>query len=184
MLDFWTAPERFDGLDDSPAIEYARLGAAIAFLRGDVAAFEHVVTLVVQRLPLMSPRVQLLPFLSGSSTLILFAEEIISHVFPLARIGAGDSRLSHLSKGEVCTILKMSPAKLTQLITSGQPKWPGDGGRQQKIATTEIEMRMHGFSQTEIFFVNSEDPSGPAHLHDSSFRRPRRNGTEVRGPLS
>lgn len=147
-----------------------------------MAAFEHVVTQVVRRLPVMSSRVQLMPFLSGRRTLILFAEEIISHVFPLAQIGAGDSRLSHLSKSEVCTILEMSPAKLTQLITSGQLKWPGDGGRQQKIATTEIEMCMHGFSQTEIFYVNSEDPSGPVHLR--SCRRPKRNGKEVHGPLS
>lgn len=184
VLDFWTALERFDGLGDSPAIEYARLGAAIAHFRGDVAAFEHVVTLVVQRLPLMSPRVQLLPFLSGSPTLNIFAEEIISHVFPLAQIGTGDSRLSYLSKSEVCTILKMRPAKLTRLISSGQLKWPNNGGRQQKISTAEIEMRMQGFSQTEIFYLHSENPNSPMHLYDRSTHMPRRNGRKVRGKHS
>lgn len=34
-------------------------------------------------------------------------------------------------------------------------------------------MRMRGFSQTEIFYVNSDDPNGPVHKHDSSIRRPR-----------
>lgn len=87
VLEFWDALGRFDGLDDSPAIEYARLGAAIAFLRGEVTAFEHVVTLVVQRLPLMSPRVQLLPFLSGSRTLIFFPKRLSAMCFRSLRSG-------------------------------------------------------------------------------------------------
>jgi len=166
VLEFWSALERFDGLNNAPADEYTRLQAAISFSRREVAAFEHVVTQVVKGLPLMNPRVQLLSFLSGSKSLIRFAEDVISHVSPLVRVGSGDSRLAYLSKSEVCTLLQMPPAKLAQLIRSGQIKWPSGGRRQQRIPSTEIEMYMQGFSQTEIFYVHSAEPYGPLHRHD------------------
>lgn len=158
VLEFWDALARTDRLEDTPLIEYTRLEAAVSFLRGDIAAFEHVAALVVPRLPLMGPSMQLLPFLSGSPALNRFAEEVISAVWPLTKIDAGESRLSHLSKSEVCSILKLTPAKLTQLITSGDINWPCDGKRQQKIAITESELRRHGFSQTEILCMYSDAP--------------------------
>lgn len=163
VLEFWSALERFDELDDSPANEYARLEVAVAFFRSEVTAVEHVATQVVPRIPVTGPRIQLLPFLSGSSSLNRFGEEVLSQVWPLTQIGAAESRLSHLSKSEVCIILKMPPAKLTRLITRGAINWPDDGSRQQKIAITERELREHGFSQTEILYLYPDVP-------DCSFR--------------
>jgi hypothetical protein len=156
VLEFWVALTRSDGLDSSPATDFARLDAAVAFAKGDIAAFEHVVAYVVPQLPLKGARIQLLPFLSGSTALSRFGEDVASQIWPLTQVGAGESRLSYLSKQEVCTILKLSPSRLTELITRGDINWPDNGSRQQKIAITESELRMHGFSQTEILCAYPE----------------------------
>lgn len=165
VMEFWDALRRFDKSDDSPATDRFRLDVAIAYLRGEATAFEHVLTLVVQRLPQTSPGVQLLPFSSGSSKLVSFADEIVSTVFPLAEVASGDERLSYLSKSEVCTLLKMTRAKLASLISSGQIAWPQNGGRQGKIPASEIEMRLQGFSQTEILYTRGGDPNAAVHRY-------------------
>ncbi|HEY0063124.1 MAG TPA: hypothetical protein VGC21_13460 [Telluria sp.] len=166
VLEFWDALQRFDGLGESPATDNARMGVALAFFRGDVTAFDHIVSLVVQRLPHMSPRVQLLPFLSRSRRLVCLAEEVMRYAFPVAEFGVSGARVPYLSKREVCTLLNLSPAKLAELIASGQLEWPADRGRQQKIAVAEIEMQLQGFSSAEIRYLRSEEPGGHVHRHD------------------
>lgn len=168
VLEFWEALVRFDGLDDSPATELSRIDAAISFVNGNRQAFEHVAALVVQRIPTIGPGIQLLPFLSGSKALIFFAEEVLTHVWPLAQVGTGDTRLSRLSYGEVCVLLKMSPYKLAQLIESSQLNWPLNKGRRLKIETTESELRKLGFSESEILYATAEE----------SFETPRRRSTQ------
>ncbi|WP_343728336.1 TniQ family protein [Duganella sp.] len=171
VLDFWGALVRFDGLDDSPATEHTRLNLSVSFLNGERTAFDHVAALVIQRLATMGPGIQLLPFLSGSPMLKSFAEEVLTHVWPLVQAGAGDARLSRLSKGEVCTLLNMSYFKLTQLIKSSQIHWPSNDGRQQKIAATENELRQHGFSETEILYATAEEIDAPLRRRYKPGRR-------------
>jgi hypothetical protein len=74
VLEFWAALARFDWQDDQPASEYFRLEFSIAFLQGEVAAVDYVAAQVTRRLPCLHPRIQLVHFLSGSSTLVAFAE--------------------------------------------------------------------------------------------------------------
>ena len=150
VLEFWAALVRFDGQDDRPASEYFRLEISIAFFRGDVAALNYVAAQVTRRRTFMHPRIQLVNFLSGSSMLVSFAEKVLSHVLPLPQISDGDPRLSYLSKSEACKILRLSAAQLTQLIASGELRWPSCDGRQQKIATTEIEFHLHGFTYNSL----------------------------------
>lgn len=170
VLEFWAALARFDWQDDQPASEYFRLEISIAFLQGEVAATAYVAAQVTRRLSCLHPRIQLVHFLSGSSKLVSFAEQILARVPSLPLIGDGDPHLSHLSKGDVCRILRLSAAQLTQLIASGELKWPTCDGRQQKIATTEVEYLLHGFTQSERSYRNDGSVNVPVHQYDRSAR--------------
>lgn len=173
LLEFWAALVRFDKLGENPATENSRLDISLSFLREEVSAVEEVATQIVQRLSTSSPRMQLLPFLSGSAKLVNFAESILSQTWPILKAGDGDPRLSFLSKKEVGTLLKMSPTKVNLLITSGYLRWPKDGSRQQKISATEIEMRLQGFSQIELWCMNVKDIHALIHGYDTTTRIPR-----------
>ncbi|MBD8544471.1 TniQ family protein [Oxalobacteraceae sp. CFBP 8761] len=156
VLEFWGALARFDGLMDDPSVDYARLEAAVSFLRGDGAALEYVAAQAVYRLPSMRLSNQLLPFLSGGPMLKNFADEVASAVWPFTEIGAAKSRLPYLSKSEVCALLKLPPAKLIELLTRGDINFLSDG-QQKIISAIERDLRMEGFSQTEILYMYYED---------------------------
>lgn len=173
VLEFWAALARFDWQDDQPASEYFRLEISIAFFQGEVTAVDYVAAQVTRRLSCLHPRIQLVHFLSGSSTLVAFAEKILARVPPLPQIGVGDPQLSHLSKGDVCRILRLSAAQLTQLIACGELRWPTCDGRQQKIATTEVEYLLHGFTQSERSYGNDGTVNVPVHRYDRSAREVR-----------
>ncbi|MCY0916514.1 TniQ family protein [Massilia antarctica] len=171
VLEFWAALARFDWQEDQPASEYFRLELSIAYLRGEVAVVDHVAAQVTRRLPSLHPRIQLVHFLSGSGSLVAFAEKILARVPPLPQIGDGNPRLSQLSKGEVCRILRLSAAQLTHLISSGELRWPTCDGRQQKIATTEVEYHLHGFTQSEREYGSLGAFNVPVHRYDRLVRR-------------
>lgn len=156
VLTFWGALARFDGLREDPSADYARLSVAISFLRGDGAALEHVAALAISRLPDVRLRNQLLPFLSGSCALKNFAEEVTSAVWPFTQIGAAKSRLRYLNETEVHALLKLPPPKLIELLTLGYVDCLDDR-QQEKISAVEHDLRMHGFSQTEILCMYSAD---------------------------
>jgi len=181
VLEFWAALARFDWQDDQPATEYARLEISIAFFLGELVAVDYVAAQVARRLSLMHPRIQMVHFLSGSSALVAFAEKVLNRVPPLPQIGDGDPRLSHLSKSEVCRILRLSAAQLTQLIASGELRWPSRDGRQQKIETIEIEFILHGFTQSERAGIDLETINAPVHRHDKSARKssPEKSAQQV-----
>lgn len=173
LFEFWTALVRYDKLGEDPATENIRLHTTLSFLNEDTFALEHIAHEVVKNLSSANPRVQLLPFLSGSTKMINFAEGIISQVWPILEAADGDPRVSLLSKKEVATLLKMSPAKVNQLITSGHLKWPKDGSRQQKISTTEIEMHLQGFSQIELWCMNIKNFGAEIHRYDRRKHMPK-----------
>ena len=149
VFEFWNALRRFDGEGDQPAVEHVRLNASVSFALDQVDAINHVATLVKQRLSLLHPRIQLVPFISSNAQLKRFAEKIIDIVPPMPKIGTGLSPDAKLSKVEVCRVFDISPARLADLIESGNLKWPKNGNRQRKVAVAEVEFILHGFSAAE-----------------------------------
>jgi len=138
---FWHALVRFDGEGHNPAAEFRRVEIAHSFFNGDSEAERFIARCVEGRLTLLHPRIQMMPFLTGSQAMSLFAKKILDTVLPLPAVGAGDFRLSHLRTKEVCAILNVSMTTLSALTRDGFLEWPvnGKGGREQRIATTQIE---------------------------------------------
>lgn len=138
---FWHALVRFDGEDNNPAAEYRRVEIVYSFFSRDGEAEKFIARCVEERLTLLHPRIQMMPFLTGSQAMSLFAKKILDTVLPLPAVGAGDFRFSHLRAKEVCAILNVSITALSALIRDGFLEWPvnGSGGREQRIATTQIE---------------------------------------------
>lgn len=154
-IDFWIALTRFENLEKRPELDYRRFELSVLFTCGQEAAFEEVCSKVVRNLDSKGPKIQMLPFLSGSPALKRFADEVLTKIWPLTTLANKDTRLSYLTKKEVCVILKLSPARLQAMIDRGEFLWPSEY-LHQKLATTEAELVKFGFSQTELMHFYRE----------------------------
>jgi hypothetical protein len=178
VINLWRAFVRFDGKGHSPDVEHERLELVIQCYKKDPLAARIVAFEVEQKIPIVHPRIQLLPFLAGSEFAASFAHQVLQKLLPTTTIGTGDVRQPNLSKHEVCKILGITNFEISNLIKMGILPWPA--GREQRISTLAIEQFLQRQYLASLGKDNIQFLTKPKNSNLKICYRPQKQGKAIR----